>query len=120
MTTKSWKNWIVCQKVVIKPKSKKIGTKEIEIWKKNFQEKIEKTEELLEHELKHRVSNRQPIYEINKNDLNRIKENIVHLKNYSRNFLKNKYNGICETEYEIDYLGKNVARLNFPRKMNLW
>ena len=70
VTTKSWKNWIVCQKVVIKPKSEKKGTKEIEIWKKNFQEKIEKTEQLLGNELKNRVSNRQPIYEINKNKFN--------------------------------------------------
>ena len=91
-------------------KQKKRNKRNRNLKKKSFEEKIEKTEQLLENELKHRVSNRQPIYEINKNEFNWIKENIVHLKNYSRNFLTNKYKGICETEYEIDYLGKNVKQ----------
>ena len=68
----------------------------------------ERTQQQLEMEFINRVSNGQPIYEMNKKEINQIKENRIYLKNYSRKFIAHKCNGIWETEYEIDYVGKNI------------
>ena len=64
----------------------------------------------MEIEFKNRVSNRQPIYEMNKKEIDWIKENSIHLKSYFRKFIPHKFNGIWETEYEIDYVGKNIKQ----------
>ena len=62
----------------------------------------------MEIEFENRVSNRQPIYEMNEREIDRIKENSIHLQNYVRKFNPKKCNGIWETDYEIDYVGKNI------------
>ena len=85
-------------------------------YKKNKREILEKTQEKLEIEFKNREGNRQPIYEMNINEIYRIKENSIHLKNYYRKFIANRCNGIWETEYEIDYVGKNIKRQFFKQK----
>ena len=47
---------------------------------------------------------------MNEKEIYRIKENRIHLKNYFRKFLPHRCNGIWETEYEIDYVGKNIKQ----------
>ena len=42
--------------------------------------------------------------------MKRIRDNNIHLRNYSQTFMEYKCNGIWETEYQIDYVGKNVKQ----------
>merc|ERR1712032_801366 len=73
-------------------------------------EKYNNLNQVIKKNLNERKNNKQPLYEITLKEMKRIRDNNIHLRNYSRKFMEYKCNGIWETHYEIDYVGKNVKQ----------
>ena len=101
MTTKRGGDWIICQKAVknlnwkmVKKRIKRDRIAE----KKLVDEKYNKLNKVIKKKLNARENNKQTIYELTLKEMERIRDNNIHLKNYSQMFMEYKCNGIWETE----------------------
>ena len=84
--------------------------KQNKIWEEKKVKKMETEKQRVSINFENKVGNKQPLYELSIHEIKKIKNNNLHLTNYSRTYFPQKCNGISQTTYKILTIGKEIKK----------